>query len=119
MVEVEPAGLAAALLLLLAAAVGAGLVLAANEAFCLLSGYKEEELLSMPLASLQPTTTAGSLIAALQAQQQGSGFSVHEVVRREFNLTDWGLMLVCAIFVLHLTRVIVKDAQSRKGQRSL
>ena len=53
----------------------AGLVLAANEAFCRHSGYKEEEILSTPLRSLQPMTMAGSLIAALQAQQAGSGVS--------------------------------------------
>jgi len=57
----------------------AALIIAANEAFCAHSGYSEAELLGQPLRHLQPLTVSGSLINALQAQQAGSGFSVHEV----------------------------------------
>ena len=57
----------------------AALIIAANEAFCDHIGYVEAELLGQPLRRLQPQTVSGSLINALQAQQAGSGFSVHEV----------------------------------------
>jgi len=57
----------------------AALIIAANDAFCAHSGYMEAELLGQPLRHLQPLTVSGSLIQALQAQQAGSGFSVHEV----------------------------------------
>ena len=66
----------------LVVSVPAGHVLAANGPFCQHSGYAEAELLGKPLRSLQPATVAGSLVAALQAQQAGSGFSVHEVPLR-------------------------------------
>ena len=56
-----------------------GLVLAANAHFCEHSGYSEAELLGQPLRSLQPATAAGCLVSALEAQQAGCGFSVHEV----------------------------------------
>ena len=60
----------------------AGLVLATNGAFREHSGYADNDLIGQPLRSLQPATVAGSLISALQAQQAGSGFSVHEVPLR-------------------------------------
>ena len=59
-----------------------GLVLAANGAFCAHTGYVENDILGRPLHTLQPMRMSGSLIAALQAQQAGSGFSVHEVPLR-------------------------------------
>ena len=59
--------------------VPSGLLLAANDAFYKHSGWTEQELIGKPLSVLQPATVPSSLIAALQAQQAGSGFSVHEV----------------------------------------
>ena len=63
----------------LVVSVPAGLVLAANDAFCEHTGYSEEQLLGQPLRVLQPPTVSSSLVAALQAQREGSGFSVHDV----------------------------------------
>ena len=63
----------------LVVSVPAGLVLAANDAFCEHTGYSEEQLIGQPLRVLQPPTVPTSLIAALQAQREGSGFSVHDV----------------------------------------
>ena len=37
-----------------------GVILAGNEAFCRYSGYAEEDLVGMPLQSLQPLAVAGS-----------------------------------------------------------
>ena len=59
-----------------------GLVLAANAAFCQHTGYADSAIVGMPLQQLQPMTVSGSLISALQAQQAGSGFSMHEVPLR-------------------------------------
>lgn len=60
-----------------------GWIAAVNQAFCAYAGYGEVELVGQPVRCLQPATVAGSLVAALQAQQAGSGFSVHEVPLRK------------------------------------
>jgi len=80
--EMEAAPLFASESAALVVSAPGGLVLAANAAFCSHSSYTEAELIGQPLRLLQPPTVTGSLIGALQAQQAGSGFSVHEVPLR-------------------------------------
>lgn len=59
-----------------------GVVLAASSAFCEYTGFGEEEAIGLSLQDLQPSNIAGSLSEALQAQQSGSGYTIHDVPLR-------------------------------------